>query len=219
MLKQAALLLGLILLTTMAVGDAQGDGLRYFEFTITGHPDAENFVAATRDTDVVVIVDWQLSLPLSERNLHINGPIDSTNGGFNMEWSWHHVPNQWVMAEISFELCDGIPSFVEADLPYWLHNVGGFCPWGSKVLREVPAPTCCSIRGDVNHDGSDPVDIADVVFLIAYMFNGGPEPPCSEAGVFPEADVNGDGGPPDIADLVYLAHYMFAQGPPPPPCD
>jgi len=72
---------------------------------------------------------------------------------------------------------------------------------------------CCVIRGDIDHNGSGP-DIADLVYLVAFMFNGGPPPPCME-----EADVNGDGSAvPDIADLVYLVAYMFQGGPPPVPC-
>jgi hypothetical protein len=35
------------------------------------------------------------------------------------------------------ELCDGRPSMVEADLPYWLGTVKRFCPWGAKVVGEV----------------------------------------------------------------------------------
>lgn len=71
---------------------------------------------------------------------------------------------------------------------------------------------CCIIRADIDHNGSGP-DIADLVYLVNYMFNGGAEPPCME-----EADVDGSGTGPDIADLVYLVNYMFNGGPPPVPC-
>jgi len=73
--------------------------------------------------------------------------------------------------------------------------------------------TCCVVRGDVDHSGSGP-DIADLVYLVAYMFEGGPEPPCIE-----EADFDGIGGSfPDIADLVYVVNYMFDGGPAPVSC-
>jgi len=73
--------------------------------------------------------------------------------------------------------------------------------------------SCCSIRADINDDGSGP-DISDLVFLVSYMFSGGPEPPCMLA-----ADINGDGSPvPDISDLVYLVAYMFSGGPAPVAC-
>ncbi|MFH1688225.1 MAG: hypothetical protein ABIE70_11985 [bacterium] len=71
---------------------------------------------------------------------------------------------------------------------------------------------CCHTRGDINHDGTGP-DIADLVHLVNYMFNGGPNPPCMR-----EADINGDDSGPDIADLVSLVNYMFNGGPPPPAC-
>ncbi|MFH1686117.1 MAG: hypothetical protein ABIE70_01180 [bacterium] len=85
------------------------------------------------------------------------------------------------------------------------------------AMSSVVAPGCCQIVGDVNHDGAGP-DIADLVYLVNYMFNGGPPPPCDEGGLFVEADVNGDGAGPDIADLVYLVNYMFNGGPPPAGC-
>ncbi|MCK4605803.1 MAG: hypothetical protein KAU35_00765, partial [candidate division Zixibacteria bacterium] len=73
---------------------------------------------------------------------------------------------------------------------------------------------CCVIRGDVDHSGVLPIDIADLVWLVDYMFVQGLEPPCWD-----EGDVDGSGFEPiDIADLVWLVDYMFVQGDPPPPC-
>jgi hypothetical protein len=65
------------------------------------------------------------------------------------------------------------------------------------------------ICGDSNRDGS--VDIDDVVYMIAYIFSGGPPPDPPEAG-----DVDCSGGL-DIDDVVYLIAYIFSGGPP--PCD
>jgi hypothetical protein len=63
------------------------------------------------------------------------------------------------------------------------------------------------ICGDVNEDGV--VNIADVVYLINYLFAGGSPPVPWEAG-----DVNLD-GVVNIADVVYLINYLFAGGSPP----
>ncbi len=66
--------------------------------------------------------------------------------------------------------------------------------------------------GDLDHNHSQ--DIADLVMLVDFMFNGGPPP-------YPlfVADINGDcSNPIDIADLVYLVDYMFNGGPGPLPC-
>lgn len=77
---------------------------------------------------------------------------------------------------------------------------------------------CCrGIRGDVDYDPDDQINISDLVDFVDYMFTGGPPPLCEA-----EANINGDGQgeyePWDINDLVYLIDYMFTGGPPPPPC-
>jgi len=71
---------------------------------------------------------------------------------------------------------------------------------------------CCEIRGDVSGNGNGP-DIANLVYLVSYMFQGGPEPPCMAA-----SDIDGDGIGPNIADLIYLVNHMFNWGPAPVPC-
>ena len=78
------------------------------------------------------------------------------------------------------------------------------------------------IRGNVDYDISDVIDISDLVYLVDYMFNSGPAPVCWE-----EANVDGSGPatPPDegsddidISDLVYLVDDMFTGGPAPVTC-
>ncbi len=58
--------------------------------------------------------------------------------------------------------------------------------------------------GDV--DASGAVDIDDIVYLIAYVFQGGPEPLILSTG-----NVNCAGGA-DIDDVVYLINYVFSSG-------
>lgn len=83
---------------------------------------------------------------------------------------------------------------------------------GRVVLYGPEGPGCCELRADIDGSGSGP-DISDLVYLVSYMFSGGPTPPCME-----HADVNGSGSGPDISDLVYLVSYMFSGGPPPVAC-
>jgi hypothetical protein len=64
------------------------------------------------------------------------------------------------------------------------------------------------ISGDLNSDGH--VDISDLVYLVDFMFQGGPAPPVMGA-----ADMDCSGGPIDISDLVFLVDYMFLDGPVP----
>jgi len=65
-----------------------------------------------------------------------------------------------------------------------------------------------SARGDVNGDCK--LDVLDVVFLLNYIFVGGPAPDPLCMG-----DVNRSGGLPDSDDAMYLISYMFLYGPPP----
>ncbi|MDQ3969827.1 MAG: hypothetical protein M3275_15705 [Thermoproteota archaeon] len=68
-------------------------------------------------------------------NMFVTGRLVIGNGGFNSPWSWHLDPDHVTMAEFAIELCDGTPSEVEHNLPYWLFQVETFCPWSSKVIE------------------------------------------------------------------------------------
>ncbi len=81
-----------------------------------------------------------------------------------------------------------------------------------QIFVEVCCPDCCDLVGDIDHNGSGP-DIADLIYLVQFMFQNGPALPC-----LAEADINGDGIGPDIADLIYLVSFMFQNGPPLAPC-
>ncbi len=108
------------------------------------------------------------------------------------------------------------------------------CPWtwSSSGIGEIfPATNvplcfhvlnCCNgdgIRGDV--DGltitGQEVNVADVTYLVAYLFYDGPRPPCMI-----EANIDGTTTPGgvmvDIADLTYMVEWRWHYGPPPPPC-
>lgn len=61
--------------------------------------------------------------------------------------------------------------------------------------------------GDIDSNLEGP-NIADLVYLVAWMFSGGPAPVAMAS-----ADVNGSGGDINIEDLVYLVAYMFQEGP------
>lgn len=113
-------------------------GTRYFEF-ITDRD--QIFQAWTSDTMVINQVLKQLELPRNERNLHINGKILANPGkcNYNQNWSWYFDPNEWVLAELSIELCDGDPQYVEENVAEYI-RIGGYCPWGSVVHREVDNP-------------------------------------------------------------------------------
>ena len=63
------------------------------------------------------------------------GTLARGDGGFNLPWSWHMLPNTVQIADFSIEVCDGRPSMVEADVDYWVDAVRQFCPWGGRLVE------------------------------------------------------------------------------------
>jgi hypothetical protein len=83
----------------------------------------------------------------------------------------------------------------------------GWAPAFCDTMMLLPTQTY--ICGDADASGN--VDIDDVVYLIQYIFAGGPEPSPLESG-----DANCSGNI-DIDDIVYLISYIFSAGND--PCD
>ena len=72
---------------------------------------------------------------------------------------------------------------------------------------------CDALIGDAN--GSGAVDIDDVVYLIVFIFQGGPDP-------VPYSVASGDAncsGVVDVDDVVYLIELIFSSGPAPCTCE
>jgi hypothetical protein len=131
------------------------------------------------------------------------------------EWSWD--------AQDIYEIMiDEIHVFVEVDVPTLgiskasIRGTNGDKgdPITVKVLDiQTVLFSCCQLRGDIDHNGIGP-DIVDLIYLVTFMFQNGPEAPCME-----ETDIDGNGTlVPDISDLIYLVTYMFQGGPDLIPC-
>lgn len=82
----------------------------------------------------------------------------------------------------------------------------------SNGIGDACEDCCLGSTGNIDWDVGGSTDVADLTFLVDYLFNGGPAPPCAG-----EADLNGDSGT-DVADLTYLVDYLFRGGSPPVEC-
>ncbi len=95
----------------------------------------ERFKVLVRDPAIVEVLRSMLR---GERGGIVIGELRAGDGGFNKPWSWHLDPDTVEVADATIELCDGMPSFVEAELNYWLNVVKRYCPWNGKVVAEEP---------------------------------------------------------------------------------
>lgn len=92
---------------------------------------------------------------------------------------------------------------------------GEISSWSDGIT--VTVGCCEGIRGNIDGDQNQVIDISDLLYLVDYMFASpsGPAPNCVI-----EADVNSD-GTLDVSDLLYIVDYMFVMpsGPEPEPCN
>jgi hypothetical protein len=75
------------------------------------------------------------TLLASGRASVVAGSLRAGDGGFNAPWSWHLDPASVTFPDVTVEVCDGCPRFVEANLSYWL-QLGHFCPPAQVIARD-----------------------------------------------------------------------------------
>src|SRR3954454_1574545 len=59
------------------------------------------------------------------------GRVVRDSPGVNKPWSWHIDPKTLEFADITIEVCDGLPSYVEDGTV----TSKDFCPWSAKVIK------------------------------------------------------------------------------------
>ncbi|MGE0882477.1 MAG: hypothetical protein AB7P14_02930 [Blastocatellales bacterium] len=76
---------------------------------------------------------------------HVGGTIVKEPACYNPPWSFHLDPQSLDFFASSIEVCDASIAYTES----FLDEAGGhflpgnhWCPWGSRLVREIPAPAC-----------------------------------------------------------------------------
>ncbi|HOP07356.1 MAG TPA: C1 family peptidase [candidate division Zixibacteria bacterium] len=123
---------------------------------------------------------------------------------------YYHIVGSASVGQVTSIILDG---YATQYMPKFSGDMAEYTP--AVEDGQVGYFGCCQgITGNINNDPDQIIDISDLVYLVNYMFNDGPEPPC-----LPEASVDGDIFQViDIGDLVYLVSYMFSDGPAPTIC-
>jgi len=53
------------------------------------------------------------------------------------QYSWHVDPATMSYSDFTTEVCDGTPSYLEANKATWIRTVGRYCPWGPTVTYVI----------------------------------------------------------------------------------
>jgi hypothetical protein len=167
------------------------------------------------------VIGWHLT----ETNIDVPLPISPKNGETVESWTVtllatasegadayeFQVAADFEFNNVEFECSSPFDPHVETDTlaegwHFWRVRAvpAGDSAWTAYSPRAGFALIHPYIPGDA--DGSEDIDIDDVVYLIAYIFASGPPPDPIEAG---DADCSGG---VDIDDVVYLIAYIFSSG-------
>jgi len=95
------------------------------------------------------------------------------------------------------------------ELPYF-----GIGPMTVNITKEnyQPYQGICIMSFCGDADGSGQTNVGDAVYLIDYIFRGGPAPH-----TYCMADANAD-GTVNVGDVIFIIKYVFSGGPPPVGC-
>lgn len=190
--------------TLLTLHDVTFDGL---DLPAMLQPDTVEFFLFNVDDNVAPLTGWGAAAALFDSTSPFNAQV--LMPGTNQSILNYH-----------FEVVND-PALIDTSIPVTFENGYGPPPGINNVITvnqtsifpdlfngqinivdQVPF-----IRADVN--GDSVVNIADGVFLIIYLFSGGPAPLC-----FASGDANLDGGL-DISDMIFILFYQFLGGPPP----
>lgn len=135
---------------------------------------------------------------------HVHLGSNCTNGPIQFGFSSPASPfaENWYLGN------EDVAAFLRENLYLNIHSTA--FPSG-EIRGQLAAPVgCCTQRGDVDESGT--INVADLTFLVNYLFKAGPVPACPEHGdVDASATIN-------VADLTYIVNYLFKGGPAPVVC-
>jgi len=168
-----------------------------------GDPDTPTGPAVALITDVATFTSS--CTDVDEDSLYFQWDVNGPSGQQTSPWMGPYAAGSPVTYDLGFQTVGTYDVRVRVK-EVWT-EASEFTPVHSVEV------VCCVNRGDIDDDGQV-ATIADLVFLVDYMFQGGLEPACLET-----ANANGAGGDiPNIEDLVYLVDFMFNGGPAPVDC-
>lgn len=56
---------------------------------------------------------------------------------YNAPWFWHLDPQDTEMADMTTEVCDAEPNYVQENIDEFVNVVGRYCPWDASLLSLI----------------------------------------------------------------------------------
>ena len=97
-------------------------------------------------------------------------------------------------------------TIVEVLAPTGLPQLQDYVDTARAIVARERAKGLPAACGDVQGDFI--INVGDVVYLVTYLYKGGPAPLCPTA----RGDVNND-GVINVGDVVYMVTYLYKGGP------
>jgi hypothetical protein len=124
-------------------GEVAAHGPAPAYFAVSDGKPSDAFVIAL--TDPARIKQARAIASGTERlTIHVSGTVVKGAQPYNPGWHFALAPASITFFQVAIEVCDATTSYVDANLD----KVGGaflpgahWCPWSSKVIRELPTPT------------------------------------------------------------------------------
>lgn len=101
--------------------------------------EGQYFTVQVANEQFVMLVTDPITIRLAMDNfagrnqMHPAGRILSGNGGYNGTWEWHYIPETVQLVDVSIEVCDGLPSYVNTHVSDFI--AVGYCPWSGKIVK------------------------------------------------------------------------------------
>ena len=105
---------------------------------------------------------------------HVAGKIIKEAACYNPPWSYHLDPQSIDFFASAIEVCDASIAYTES----FLDEAGGhflpgnhWCPWGSRLIKEVPSPVCGNSVTSVSAADYERVGLASESIVTAFGNN------------------------------------------------
>lgn len=122
--------------TIILFGCNAGDGAR---FSFTDVDPNRVFIIELSDANKIA---HARRIPSGEEAaaVHVQGRVVKSKAAYNRDWSFHLDPRSIEFFEVAIEVCDSTMQYVEehlAEVEGALLPNGLWCPWSSKLVREL----------------------------------------------------------------------------------